>query len=63
MTQRLAKTADRIVRRWTKACTQPDMLTGLDWESIRDAVDIKTGGELDCIQLDILTDMVKGRLS
>jgi hypothetical protein len=31
-------------------------VTGLDWENARDFVDQYTGNELDCTQLDLLTD-------
>jgi hypothetical protein len=30
----------------------------LYWDDLRDRVDTATGGELDCIQLDIVTDLV-----
>ena len=33
-----------------------------DTESIRDCVDIVTGGELDATQIDVLTDMVRAIL-
>lgn len=29
---------------------------GLAWDDARERLDIATGGELDCIQLDLLTD-------
>lgn len=32
------------------------------WEDLRDAIDLKTGSQLDGTQLDILTDMVRDRL-
>lgn len=38
-------------------------LAGLSDEALRDAVDIATGGDLDCFQLDLLTDAVKSRLA
>ena len=57
MAKQLAATADRIVRRWAE-CNQAN-----DWDIIRDACDLKTGGELDCVQLDILTDLVMARLN
>ena len=31
---------------------------GGDWESVRDQIDQHTDGDLDCWQLDKLTDMV-----
>lgn len=34
----------------------------LDREAVRDEVDLSTGGELDCTQLDILSDMVFDRM-
>jgi hypothetical protein len=37
-------------------------LIGLDDDALRDAVDIATGGDLDCFQLDMLTDAVKLRI-
>jgi len=33
-----------------------------DYALLRDYCDMATGGELDCIQLDILTDMTTERL-
>lgn len=33
------------------------------WEDLRDWIDAETGGDLDCVPLDILTDMVKDRLT
>lgn len=33
------------------------------WEELRDRVDGLTCGDLDCQQLDILTDMVEARLT
>lgn len=32
------------------------------WERMRDYIDLKTGNDLDPIQLDILTDMVLRRM-
>jgi len=29
-----------------------------DWDALREFVDTKTGGELDCLQLDLMTDWV-----
>ena len=29
-----------------------------DWDALREFVDIKTGGELDYLQLDLMTDWV-----
>lgn len=33
-----------------------------DWDAVRDYCDIQTGGDLDCFQLDMLTDCVARRL-
>lgn len=35
-----------------------ERVTFLDWDACRDFCDIQTGGALDCVPLDILTDMV-----
>jgi hypothetical protein len=32
------------------------------WDDLREWIDMKTGGDLDCNPLDILTDMVATRL-
>jgi hypothetical protein len=53
----LADLADRIVR----SPVVRDMIA--DDHDIRDAIDIATGSELDCVHLDILTDMVADRLA
>lgn len=29
-----------------------------NWDALRDFVDAETGGELDCLQLDMMTDWV-----
>jgi hypothetical protein len=34
-----------------------------DWDDVRYWIDLKTGGGLDCVQLDLLTDMVVARLT
>jgi hypothetical protein len=34
-------------------------VSGLDWETARDFIDQYTGNELDCTQLDLLTDWAK----
>jgi len=34
----------------------------VEWDRIRDMADLHTGGDLDMIQLDILTDMVERRI-
>ena len=31
------------------------------WDELREFVDMSSGGDLDCIELDILTDMVFSR--
>lgn len=33
------------------------------WELLRDEIDGLTGSDLDCTQLDLVTDMVTGRLT
>ena len=38
-----------------------DKLVGMDWDALRDHVDLSTGSELDCFQLDMLTDAVWNR--
>lgn len=35
---------------------------GIPLESVRDETDLATGGELDCTQPDILTDMIISRI-
>ena len=54
MTAKLAKRADEIAAKIR--------MPAENWEVLRDYVDLKTGGELDCIQLDLLTDMVEQRI-
>jgi len=54
MTAKLAKRADEIAAKFREPAE--------NWEVLRDYVDLKTGGELDCIQLDLLTDMVAQRI-
>ena len=34
-----------------------------DWDDVRYWADIETGSELDCVQLDILADMIVARLT
>lgn len=34
-----------------------------DWDDVRDWIDGRTGSELDCFQLDMLSDMVVARLT
>lgn len=46
----LADRAARILKVWG------------DPDHMRDELDLITGGELDCVQLDILCDMVERRL-
>jgi len=51
----IARAADRIA----------DSLRGsvpTDWDLLRDICDQKTGGDFDCLQLDLLTDCVQVRL-
>lgn len=33
-----------------------------DYENVRDLTDLATGGEMDCVELDILSSMVLRRL-
>lgn len=60
MTKKLSPLA-RIVAGAIRAADKgrPDIPT---WEELRDRVDSATNGDLDCQQLDILTDMVEARL-
>jgi hypothetical protein len=54
---KLSPTADELAARlkanWNRNC---------DWEMLRDAVDISTGGDHPTMRLDRLTDTVKRRL-
>lgn len=50
--------ADRIAKRHHTAAMQE----AWSWADIRDECDGETYSDLDCIQLDILTDMVVARL-
>ena len=50
--------ADSIVATLLKGPAPDD----LAWCDIRDICDQRTGGELDCLQLDILADMVRARI-
>jgi hypothetical protein len=52
----LGKLADAIAAQWR------GKLQASSWDRLRDAIDLETGGELDCQPLDILTDMVAKRL-
>lgn len=52
----IAKLADRIAK---DLCGGPQM----DWDLLRDLCDERTGGDLDYLQLNILTDSVESRLS
>lgn len=54
MTIKLAERAVRIANNISRHDTRRD--------TVRDRVDLMTGGELDCQPLDILTDMVVARL-
>lgn len=49
MTARITKTRAREIAKQAE---------GYDEEGLRDFVDHQTGGELDCVQLDMLTDWV-----
>ena len=70
MTQALAKTANEVFAHMTKARTNPDYpgakfylnTEEMGWDGVRDYCDTRTGGELDCFQLDMLADMVTKRL-
>jgi hypothetical protein len=51
----------------TKRLSEADRIAShvrqpMSWERLRDYVDLQTGGELGCIELDILTDMVEARV-
>lgn len=35
----------------------------ISWDALRDHCDLQTGSDLDCVQLDILTDMSAARLA
>lgn len=39
----------------------PSLIQTIEWERLRDTVDRASHGDLDCIQLDIVTDMVFAR--
>jgi hypothetical protein len=51
-------TADRLAKNYAKRGVNPD-----DRESLRDLVDLDTGGAHDAVPLDILTDMIAARLT
>ena len=51
----IAATADRLAARAIKE--------GAGLEGLRDWVDLASGGDLDCVELDVLTDSVMHRLS
>lgn len=48
--------ADSLARRWASEGYHEN------YDALRDATDLATGGELDCTQLDILASMVLRRL-
>ena len=52
----IAQTADRIADTLREEGMD-------DWDLLRDLCDQQTGGDLDYIQLNILTDSVQSRLS
>jgi hypothetical protein len=52
----IAQTADRIANILRDSGT-------MAWDLLRDFCDQQTGGDLDYLQLDILTDSVQSRLS
>lgn len=49
--------ADKIAQRILKRSARPEI------DEIRDIADTATAGDLDTVQLDILTDMIKSRLA
>ena len=55
MTDSDKQTADRIAALYSD---QP----WDDWDNLRELVDAHTGGDYDCVSLDILTDMVALRI-
>jgi hypothetical protein len=57
MSMRFAKLADRLAKYYLPSWNPPKR------DDIRDWVDMDSGGDLDAVQLDILTDMVIKRLS
>lgn len=50
----MARTADRVARHISNPALPDD--------EVRDICDHLTVGDLDCFQLDMLTDMVKARM-
>lgn len=52
-----AALADRLRIKIGQTCLSTE------WGHLRDWIDTETGGELDCFQLDMLSDMVKDRLT
>lgn len=51
------KNASKLAHRLTRRAID-DGLADLPYEELREIVDIYTGSELDCVGLDIMTDMV-----
>ena len=49
----VSKLAHRLTRR-----VIDEGLADATWEELRDRVDIYTASDLDCVELDIMTDMV-----
>ena len=52
---KLSDEADRLAGTW-KGESHPD------WDDLRDWIDQETAGDLDCQQIDILTDMAALRI-
>jgi hypothetical protein len=59
MSVAINKTADRVAKAIRDAGASASTF---DRESVRDLCDIATGGDLDCVPLDLLTDAVLVRL-
>jgi len=56
---KLAPIADRIAAQFRPNPPMPSWA----WERMRDYADMQSGGELDMLQLDMLTDMIVARLA
>ena len=55
--------AARLAIKLKKHYSVKSLAPQIDYDVLRDRVDLSTGQELDCIQLDILTDMVISNLN
>lgn len=62
MTRKLEREADRIVATMANRRKTVMQATRGEGYAIRDYCDALTGGDLECTQLDILTEMVKARI-